>query len=191
MLSILNCPVPWTAILLFRTFPVIDSLKFHFMQIDQNTVVTLHYKLHRDDAEGPLIEETYGNDPLTFLYGAGNMIPKFEEELEGKEPGEEFSFGLDKEEAYGDYNEDAVITVPISTFMVEGNLAEDLLQEGRRIPMRDQQGNQLNGTVKEVKKEEVVMDFNHPLAGVDLYFTGEIKEVREASESEVEHGHVH
>lgn len=161
------------------------------MQIHKNTVVTLHYKLKQDDSEGQLIEETYGSEPLIFLYGAGNMIPEFESKLEGKKSGEKFSFSIDHDKAYGEYNPDAVITVPISTFMVEGKIAKDLLEPGRRIPMRDQNGNQLNGTVKEVKKEEVVMDFNHPLAGVDLFFNGEIEEVREATETEISHGHVH
>ncbi len=161
------------------------------MQVDKNKVVTLHYKLHREDPEGTLIEKTYGSQPLTFLYGAGNMIPEFENKLEGKEPGDDFSFSIDHENAYGEYNPEAIITVPISAFTVDGKIAKEILEEGRRIPMRDRNGNQLNGTIKEVKKEEVVMDFNHPLAGIDLFFEGEVEEVREATESEIEHGHAH
>jgi len=161
------------------------------MQIDKNTVVTLHYKLQQDDDTGELIEETFGSEPLVFLYGAGNMIPDFETNLSGKGPGDKVSFDIEHQKAYGAYNPDAVATVPINTFMVNGQLAKELLEVGRRIPMSDQNGNQLNGTITEVKKDSVIMDFNHPLAGVDLHFDVEIKDVREATESEVQHGHVH
>mgnify|MGYP006307791879 CR=1 FL=1 len=161
------------------------------MQIDKNTVVTLHYKLQQGDDEGELIEQTFDSEPLVFLYGAGNMIPDFETNLSGKGPGDKVSFEIGHQEAYGAYNPDAVVTVPIDTFMVNGELAKELLEVGRRIPMSDQHGNQLNGTIQEVKKDSVVMDFNHPLAGVDLHFDVEIKDVREATESEMQHGHVH
>lgn len=163
------------------------------MNIAKNTVVTLHYKLQREDAEGDLIEQTFGKDPLVFLYGAGNMIPAFEEELADKAPGDEFAFGIKSADAYGDVNPQAVVDVPLSTFIVDGQLAEDMLQIGKMVPLRDQEGNQLVGTVKAVDREgaQVTLDFNHPMAGVDLYFTGEIKNVRQATDSEIQHGHVH
>ncbi len=161
------------------------------MQIDKNTVVTLHYRLQQGDDQGDVIEQTFGSEPLVFLYGAGNMIPDFETNLSGKEPGDKVSFHIGHQNAYGEFNPDAVVTVPIETFTVNGKLAKELLEVGRRIPMSDQHGNQLNGTIQEVKKDSVVMDFNHPLAGVDLHFDVEIKDVRKATESEVQHGHVH
>ena len=161
------------------------------MVIDKNTVVTLHYRLTEDNASGELIEETYGSQPLTFLYGAGQMIPEFERNLEGKEAGEEFSFGIKSSEAYGDHDPDAVVALPKSTFVINGKLAEDLLVPGKVIPMSDQHGNRLNGVVQDVRGEEVIVDFNHPMAGQDLHFTGNIETVREATSSEIEHGHVH
>lgn len=161
------------------------------MQVAKNTVVTLHYKLQRDDSNGSVIEETHGKDPLVFLYGVGQMIPEFEDNLAGKRAGDELSFGIDHLNAYGEYDPDAVIKLPISTFMVDGRIAEDMLQPGRRIPMQDQDGNRINGIVQEVSASEVMMNFNHPLAGVDLYFTVAIEEVRAATDSELAHGHVH
>lgn len=161
------------------------------MKIDKHKVVTLHYKLQEKSAEGDLVEETFGGDPLVFLYGAGAMIPKFEEELAGKEEGDNFAFGIESQDAYGEYNPDAIAPVPTEAFVVDGKLAEDLLQVGRVIPMRDQEGNQLLGTVMEVGEQQVKMNFNHPMAGVDLYFSGRIEGVRDATEEEVAHGHVH
>jgi len=161
------------------------------MVIEKNKVVTLHYKLQEENAEGRLIEETEGKDPLVFLYGVGQMIPEFERQLAGKETGDAFSFGIQSEEAYGAYDPDAVVTIPKSSFIVDGELAADLLQVGKVIPMRDGDGNQLMGTINEVSGDEVLMDFNHPMAGVNLYFTGNIEGIREATSSELAHGHVH
>ena len=161
------------------------------MKIKKHTVVTLHYKLQEEDASGSLIEETSGGEPLVFLQGVGQMIPEFERQLEGKSAGDSFAFGIKSADAYGDYNEEAKINIPIETFVVDGKLATELLQEGKTIPMRDQQGNMIYGTVLDVEEKEVAMDFNHPMAGVDLYFSGKIEEIRPATESEIEHGHVH
>lgn len=163
------------------------------MNIKKHTVVSLHYKLQKDNAEGELIEETFGSDPLTFLYGAGNMIPAFEENLSGKAPGDDFSFGIQSAEAYGDFNEEAVVAVPLDIFVVDGQLQEEYLQVGKPVPLRSQDGQQMVGTVVEVQREQgqVILDFNHPMAGVDLFFTGTIESVRDATEDEVAHGHVH
>ncbi len=161
------------------------------MKIDKHTVVTLHYKLQEKDADGDMVEQTFGSDPLVFLYGAGAMIPKFEAELSGKKAGDGFAFGIESAEAYGEYDPEAIAPIPKEAFVVDGELAEDILQVGRVIPMRDPDGNQLIGTILEIGDTEVQMNFNHPMAGVDLYFTGQIEEVRAATAEEIEHGHVH
>ena len=161
------------------------------MVIEKNKVVTLHYKLQEGSSEGNLIEETHGKEPLVFLYGAGQMIPEFERQLAGKTTGDTFAFGIQSGEAYGTYDPEAVVAIPQSSFVIDGELATDLLLVGKVIPMRDGEGNQLLGTVKELQGEDVLMDFNHPMAGVDLYFAGNITEVRQATDTEVEHGHVH
>jgi FKBP-type peptidyl-prolyl cis-trans isomerase SlyD len=161
------------------------------MIIDKNTVVTVHYKLQRDDANGDLIEQTHGSQPLAFLYGAGQMIPEFERQLEGKQKGDSLQFGIGHLEAYGPVQDEAVVPVPKTTFVVDGKLAEELLVPGKIIPMADQSGRQLRGTVQEVKENEVIIDFNHPMAGVDLYFSIDVEDVRAATAEEVAHGHVH
>jgi FKBP-type peptidyl-prolyl cis-trans isomerase SlyD len=161
------------------------------MIIDKNKVVTLHYQLRRDDSAGELIEETFGRDPLVFLYGAGQMIPKFEQELSGKKAGDSFDFDIDSEDAYGDYDPEAVIPLPKTSFIIDGELATHLLVPGKTIPMRDQNGRELIGTIQRIENESVIMDFNHPMAGVDLHFSGQIESIREATETELSHGHVH
>lgn len=161
------------------------------MQIVKHTVVSLHYRLQEDNAQGELVEETFGSEPLVFLYGVGQMIPEFERQLEGKKAGEEFAFGIVAADAYGEADPEAVVELPMTTFMVDGRLATELLEVGRTIPMADQHGHQLMGTVAEVRAETVVIDFNHPMAGQDLYFTGIVEAVREATAEELDHGHVH
>ena len=161
------------------------------MIIEKNTVVSLHYRLQEENETGELVEETFGSDPLVFLYGVGQMIPEFERQLSGKKSGDNFSFGIKSAEAYGEFNPEAVVMLPKETFVVDGKLAEDLLEPGKMIPMSDGNGNRMNGVVQEVTDEGVLLDFNHPMAGQDLYFTVQVESVREASEEEVEHGHVH
>lgn len=161
------------------------------MVIDKNMVVSLHYRLTEGELLGELVEETFGGQPLVFLYGVGQMIPEFERQLAGKAVGDNFAFGIKSSEAYGEHDPDAVVLLPMETFAVDGQVDEEMLQLGNVIPMSDDQGNRLNGTVRQVSEEGVILDFNHPMAGIDLYFTGTIESLREATESELEHGHVH
>jgi FKBP-type peptidyl-prolyl cis-trans isomerase SlyD len=161
------------------------------MKIENNKVVTLVYQLQEDSKEGQVVEKVEKDKPFVFLYGSGHMLPKFEENLEGLQPDEPFEFSITSDEAYGDVQDNAIVDIPKNLFEVDGELREDLLQIGQMIPMEDNEGNQLNGIVKEVGDSSVKMDFNHPMAGKGLYFTGHIIDVRDATEEEVEHGHVH
>lgn len=161
------------------------------MVIFKNKVVTLTYELRNGSASGALIEKTTPEKPLAFLFGTGGMLPDFEAHLLGLEPESTFAFEIKNERAYGERDASAVISLPIQTFIFDGKLATDMLVVGKMIPMRNDEGHLIHGKIVEVKKEEVVMDFNHQLAGIDLYFTGKILEVRQASESEMAHGHAH
>lgn len=161
------------------------------MQISKHSVVTVHYRLQKDHAEGPVVEETFGNQPLTFLFGIGQMIPDFESNLEGKTNGDKAAFGIKSDKAYGALNPEAIVDLPIQTFMSEGKLMTEFLVIGKTIPMSDENGRQMMGTIKEVTEATVKVDFNHPMAGQDLFFTTEVVDVRAATEEEVKHGHVH
>jgi FKBP-type peptidyl-prolyl cis-trans isomerase SlyD len=158
------------------------------MKIDKNTVASVTYSL---EVEGELIEKTDKNNPLVFLVGAGSMIPGFERQLMGKEKGDTYNITISPEEGYGESDPEAVVDLSKDVFKIEGVLQEDMLEEGKVIPMQDQNGNPLQGVVVEVGEESVKMDFNHRLAGKTLDFTGEVVDVRPATSDEISHGHVH
>ncbi|MFI5171194.1 MAG: peptidylprolyl isomerase [Chitinophagales bacterium] len=161
------------------------------MSIAKNKVVSLTYELREDDLSGDLIEKVNADHPFTFLFGAGGLLPEFESNLEGKIVGSVFEFKIGAANAYGEVDESALEYVPKDIFMIDGHVAEDLLQIDKVINLRDQGGNLIRARVVEIGEAEVLLDFNHPLAGVNLFFKGEILDVREASPEEIEHGHVH
>lgn len=155
------------------------------MKIERNKFVSLTYQLRLNGADGELIEETGNENPLEFVFGAGRMLEMFEQKLEGLGAGDAFNFELKADEAYGDVNEDAIVDLPKNIFEVNGSIDEEMLSVGNTVPMQDAHGNRLNGIVLEVTDELVKMDFNHPLAGDDLFFSGSVIAVREATEDEL------
>lgn len=161
------------------------------MLIDKNTVVSVLYTLREDNAEGTILEQVQKEQPFTFLYGVGQLISQFEDNLKGLEVGKNFAFRIEAAHAYGELNPNAIAQLPIETFIVDGKLATDMLKVGQTIPMRDQEGNLMQGNILEVTEQFVKMDFNHPMAGKNLHFTGEVVAVRAADAEELAHGHVH
>ncbi len=161
------------------------------MTIEENKVVSIIYQLRKDNHQGEVVEELTKEKPLTFLFGRGNLLPKFEENLNGLGAGDPFQFSLTSDEAYGPVKDNAIVDVPLDVFRIEGELDYNLLKMGNIIPMLDREGNRLNGIVKEIGDEAVKMDFNHPMAGTNLFFNGEVTEIRDANPDELEHGHIH
>lgn len=161
------------------------------MTISLNKVVAVHYTLTEGTAEGQLVESTKGSEPLVFIYGVGMMIPAFEENLKGLTIGDKFAFGIPAKEAYGEYDQKALAEVPKSIFENDGKIPDGLLEIGNVLPLQDQEGNRLQGMVAWVGLDKVKLDFNHPMAGVNLFFTGHVEGVRDADPSELAHGHVH
>lgn len=161
------------------------------MIIEPNKVVLVHYTLTENDAEGQLIETTKGSEPLGFIFGIGSMIPDFEKNISGLKTGDTFSFGIPAENAYGSYDKGAIVEVPKSIFLHEDKIPDGLLEVGNVLPMQDNEGNHLNGMVAWVGLETVKLDFNHPMAGVNLFFDGHVELVRDADPNELEHRHVH
>lgn len=161
------------------------------MSISKNKVVSLTYELREDSISGDLIEVVKADQPFVFLFGAGGLLPEFESNLEGKVIGSTFAFQILAANGYGEFDESALEYVPKDIFMIDGKLADDLLQVDRVINLRDQEGHLVRARVAEVGEAEVLLDFNHPLAGVNLHFSGEILDIREATAEEIEHGHVH
>lgn len=153
------------------------------MQIESNSVVTLHYTLK--DNDGNVIDQS---DDGSFLYmhGAMNIIPGLENALAGKSSGDEISVKVSPEEGYGVKDDARIQEVPKDMF----DSAEEI-QVGVQFHAQGPDGSAVVVTVVEVKDDAVVIDGNHALAGMDLNFEVKIVEVREASAEEIEHGHVH
>ena len=118
-------------------------------------------------------------------------MPEFEENLHGLKEGDSFDFAILTENAYGPLDPNAVVEIPKEAFTIDGKLQDDILEIGSILPMRDNEGNFLQGKILDLKDDVVMMDFNHPLAGKDLHFKGFIVDVREATAEELSHGHVH
>ena len=161
------------------------------MKITQNSVVSLKYTLANNQT-GEKIEETNESNPLVFLYGVGSLIPEFEQNLDGLVANDTFDFAIKAENAYGMPSDANFAVIPLSVFFDEkGEFVAEMFPVGAMIPMSDNDGNHLHGKVLKVDEENITMDFNPPLAGVDLHFTGTVLEVRDATTEEIEHGHVH
>ncbi len=160
------------------------------MVIEEKKVVSITYKLKEDNAEGDVVQEVKSDQPFVFLFGVGQLLPKFEENLQGKKVGDNFEFGVPSDDAYGPVEKEAIVDLPKDIFLVDGKLA-DFVIVGNYVPMQDNKGNQMQGMVLEIGDETIKIDFNHPMAGRDLHFTGEVLEVREATSDELDHGHAH
>lgn len=156
------------------------------MKISENKYITLTYDLNvGDGSETELMEQATVDKPMEFIFGANMMLDAFEKEIEGLEQGSEFSFHISPEESYGDYNDEQVVELPKNIFEIEGKIDTKVLFEGNVIPMMDSSGSRLMGSVVSIDEEKVTMDFNHPLAGEKMYFTGKVLRVREASPDEI------
>ena len=120
------------------------------------------------------------------------MLPDFELNIEGKTSGDLFDFHIPAALAYGEHDAQHIAMIPTTIFHNEKGIFDtEMFKLGALVPMSDNEGNQLRGRIIEVDAENVKMDFNHPLAGTDLHFSGEIISVRAANEDEIAHGHVH
>jgi FKBP-type peptidyl-prolyl cis-trans isomerase SlyD len=149
------------------------------MQVEKNKVVSIHYTLKDDD--GKMLDSSQGRDPLVYLHGNGNLISGMEEGLEGKQPGDKLDLKIPSDKGYGNRNDSLVQDVPKSAF------GEQEVKPGMQF--NTQSGHTV--TVTNVGSENVTVDGNHPLAGMDLNFDVEVVSVREATPEELEHGHVH
>lgn len=153
------------------------------MQITNNKVVQMHYKL--TDDQGNVIDSSEGRKPLSYLQGAGNIIPGLEKQMEGKSAGDKFKAVVEPAEGYGEYDESLMQVVPKSGF--QGDMEPEV---GMQVQVGTQQGTTI-ASIAKIDGEEVTLDMNHPLAGMRLNFDVEVVDVRDATEEELAHGHVH
>lgn len=155
------------------------------MVISQNMVAAITYTLKSNNKEGKIIESIDNTKPVEFIFGKDSLLPGFESKLTGLGNGESFEFTIPSTEAYGPFKDELVVDLDKQIFAQNGVINEQILQIGNQIPMADSQGRRMNGIVREVMDEKVKMDFNHPLAGQDLYFSGQVERVREATYEEL------
>jgi FKBP-type peptidyl-prolyl cis-trans isomerases 2 len=159
------------------------------MKISENKFVSIKYDLfvdaETDNGKPELMEQTTEKRPLTFIFGMQMMLPKFEEALFGMEAGDLFEFTLDNEDAYGPYDDDNIVALPRSIFEKDGKIDENEIFPGNIVPLMDSEGGMHQAQIIEITGTEVKVDFNHPLAGENLHFKGQILEVREPTNEEL------
>ena len=153
------------------------------MEISDNVVASVHYTGTLQDES--IFDSSEGRDPLTFLVGHQQMIPGFEQEMQGAKVGERRTFTLTPDRAYGEKDDAGIVQLPRSQFPPDAELEVGMVlvaqvEEGP-LPFR----------ILTISEENVTVDFNHELAGHDLTFSVEVVELRDATEEELEHGHVH
>jgi len=146
------------------------------MEIAPNKTAKLIYTLTAVE-DGKIIEKVKEEKPAAFQFGIGQLLPAFEKNLSGLKAKDEFSFILKAADAYGESDPYAIFDIPIDTFEVEGKTDDKMLQVGNTIPMTDNDGNKHMGRITKIMEQAVTMDFNHPLAGKDLRFSGKVLEV--------------
>ncbi|AKF52988.1 peptidylprolyl isomerase [Pseudomonas syringae pv. aptata] len=154
------------------------------MPIAANKAVSIDYTLTND--AGEVIDSSTGAAPLVYLHGAGNIIPGLEKALEGKEVGDQLNVAVEPEDAYGEYSAELVST--LSSSMFEG---VDKLEVGMQFHASGPDGGMQIVTIRDLEGDDVTVDGNHPLAGQRLNFDVKVVAIRDASEEEMAHGHVH
>ena len=147
-------------------------------------VVSIHYKLTLDS--GQVVDSSEGRDPLAYLHGNNHIVRGLESALDGKAVGEEVAVVVAPADGYGEHNAQAIHTVQRAAFPADAEL-----QEGMSFQARDENDNPLMGTIAKIAGDDVTVDFNHPLAGQNLHFEVSVTAVRDASDEERSHGHVH
>ncbi len=154
------------------------------MEVEKNKVVTIHYTLTND--EGQVLDSSVGKNPLKYLHGNKNLIEGLEKELLGKKTGDKLHVVIEPAEAYGERRDDLVQEVPREAF--QG--VEDI-QPGMQFNAQAPDGSTYVVTVTNVGEEKITIDANHDLAGVRLTFDVEVMDIRNATDEEISHGHVH
>jgi FKBP-type peptidyl-prolyl cis-trans isomerase SlyD len=153
------------------------------MQIENQKVVLIHYTLTNE--EGQVLDSSSGQEPLAYLHGQGNIIPGLENALTGLKKGDTLKVTVPPAEGYGERDDTMVQAVPKSAFQ-----GVDEITPGMQFQAQSPEGVQLV-TVVAVNGDDVMLDGNHPMAGITLIFDVEVTDVRDASAEELAHGHVH
>ena len=164
------------------------------MQVSDKKVVTITYELYiqSEDDDYEIVEVAGEDQPMVYLAGHSGLPQDFEVKMAGLKVGDDFDFELGPQEGFGDFSEEDIADFPLEMFKIEeGEIPQDLLEIGNFIPFTNDDGSKITGRVYEIDGETVRIDFNHPLAGKTLKFEGKVLAIREATQEELDHGHVH
>lgn len=153
-----------------------------------NKYVTVAYELYTDNDKGihELVEKAPVEHPFQFISGLGIALDSFESKILALAEGETFDFVLKVDEAYGPYEQDHVIELPKETFAINGRFDKDMVYPGAVLPLVNADGMRFQGLVLELKDNTVIIDLNHPLAGKDLHFKGQVVTMRDATNEEIQ-----
>ena len=153
-----------------------------------NKYVTVAYELYTDNDKGihELVEKAPIEHPFQFISGLGIALDSFESKILALAEGEAFDFVLKVDEAYGPYEQDYVIELPKETFAINGRFDKDMVYPGAVLPLVNADGMRFQGLVLELKDNTVIIDLNHPLAGKDLHFKGQVVTMRDATNEEIQ-----
>lgn len=153
------------------------------MKVQLNSKVSVSYVL---SIAGKEQERAEASNPLEFVFGHGQLLSYFEEQLAGLSEGDTFKFSVPPDKGYGEYSEENIVELSKDLFILNGTLQEDLLVLGNEIPLYTNDGSMFRGIIKAIKDDTVTVDLNHSLAGKTLEFEGKVENVREATEEELE-----
>jgi FKBP-type peptidyl-prolyl cis-trans isomerase SlyD len=152
--------------------------------IAEGMVVSFHYTLKND--EGDILDTSSGREPLMYLHGAGNIVPGLERELAGRAVGDQVQAVVSPEDGYGVRQGPGPQAVPRARFPEDADL-----EEGMQVYAQGPNGDAFPLWVVDIADDHVLLDHNHPLAGVTLHFDVEVTEIRSATDEEMAHGHPH
>lgn len=152
--------------------------------IGANSVVAIHYTLKND--AGDVLDSSEGSEPLVYLHGAQNIIPGLESELQGKSIGAKFDASIAPAQGYGESRPELVQVIKKEMFQ-----GAEEIKPGMSFVAQGDGGRQQQVRVTDVSGDDVTIDANHPMAGMTLHFSIEVVEIRDATEQELSHGHVH
>ena len=158
------------------------------MKVEKQKVVTLQYDLYVDGENGQeeLMEKATAEAPLVYCHGEGMMLPAFEQNMKGLQEGESFDFRIPCQEAYGEYDDEGVLTLDKKMFFNgDGEFDSERVYVGAIVPMNTADGQVINAQIAEITKENVTIDLNHPLAGENLHFVGKVLNLRDVTEGEL------
>jgi FKBP-type peptidyl-prolyl cis-trans isomerase SlyD len=150
------------------------------MKAEKGSLVSVDYKLYIDDPSGELVEETVTDEPYEFIIGSGDQFEAFDKHIIGLKKGDHFSFAISKEDGFGEIDDEAVTEIPKKAFEYEGKIDESIFEMYNVLPMKDNEGNEFSGVVIAIGEDTITLDFNHPLAGENIWFDGTILDVKKA-----------